>query len=166
MKTTPSTLRSIAYTIFFNALGGAAVKRPTHPASYKGCTFIMLAIEHKKKLITTKMNTLTKNVNKISSVVKENVSFAQAALGLYLTKSMSINKPSTSATPRTERSPQSTRYTTSNSNNHIPATAPNWILDLKNEIATIVSSQYQAFAAQITANTEKIEYIFNNLFSN
>lgn len=138
-----------------------------HPASYKGCPFIKFAMKQKRENNTRHLRDITQRVSKLSSAIRANTSFAQALSGRP-----SQQNPSDSNLLRPRpptRTPIAPSYPGVNAelpnNQQPPAKPPAWIGELKNELAALIAIQFQTLAAQITANTERIDYMFNTLFT-
>ena len=136
-----------------------------HSASYKGCPFIKYALAKKKEFKSSKYNKKLQNINRISHAVRENVSYAQA-VGLTTPQTQPYNAlTSLPPRPRRETFPPSAKSLPQQDDNANSSTPPSWISNLKEEIAVMVTRQFQALASQIAANTAQIEFILNSLFA-
>ena len=138
-----------------------------HPASYKGCPFMKFALKQKRETNSRHLRDITQKINKLSSTIRANTSFAQVLSGRP--SQQHPNDPNLLRPRPTTRTPITPSYPGINAelpnNQPLPTKPPAWIEDLKNEFAAQVAIQFQTLAAQIAANTERIDYIFNTLFA-
>ena len=137
-----------------------------HPASYKGCPFLKYALARKKEFRASKINSKLQSINKISQSVRENLSYAQA-VNSSKPQPQPVNvATSQSSPPRGIPFPSSFSGSPTHHNINVNnASPPSWVSSLKEELAALVSRQFQTLASQIAANSTQIEFILNTIFN-
>ena len=149
------------------ALKCANCNQSGHPASYKGCPFLKYALAKKKEFKALKYNNNLQKINRISLSIRENLCFAQA-----VNNGKQHPQPCKASTPFSSHPRRASFHPTSSGslfqqedNANADPPPPRWVSSLKEEIAAMVTSQFQTLASQIAANTNQIEFILNSLFS-
>ena len=137
-----------------------------HPASYKGCPYIKFAMEQKKMVKTAKVQSTLQSINNITASIRSDTSFAQATSGgrhghppLYPPK----NAPSrTITTQEAEMFPYRDVQPLHQAQQQT-ATQSSWVVDLKRELAELVSAQFKTLAARaICIQSKKIKMSTNS----
>lgn len=150
-----------------SALKCANCGQEGHPASYSGCPFIKFAMQRKKSQTSSQVQQKLRSIGVRQSMVRRGTSFAQA---LDPSRGGDPSAPPTAESQRTSyplpgkpdgnqvssRTPPPPPQ---------PSESPSWLNEFKAEISLLVSQQLKSLTAQISANSEKIEFILNSLFN-
>lgn len=133
-----------------------------HPTSYRGCPYMKLAIGTKRNQQRTSKATVQQKIDRIAPI-QANRTFAQATR----THTAARTTPPWRATPTTREQfpalPRQNNDIINEVNQSAPEQQPNWLKDLKNDLASIISEQLQAISTQIAHNSARIDFILNAL---
>ena len=139
-----------------------------HTASYKGCPYLKFASDLKKQTSTKHKKCFQQKVNRIYWSTTANLSYANAA--------------QSPANIRFSQVPQFHINRRSDpplhpSNNHPPASddfaqeifsandrPPRWAHEFQQRIMTLITEQLKVMNIQITANSSRIDFLFNSLY--
>lgn len=145
-----------------------------HPASYRGCPYIKLALGIKRSQQRYSQAATQRKIDRATTSTQANYSFAQA---LKSTQAPRLPLPTRINTTAPPLQPTSTRFTEvpttarysyniqqDKSNQFTPEQQPSWLNELKSDLATIITDQLKSISTQVATNTAKIEFIFNSLY--
>lgn len=159
-----------------NASGKEALKcsncgQSGHPASYRGCPYIKIALRIKRNQQREAKASVQRKINNIAPI-QTNRTFAQAVRMPHTTRPTAAWNNPTTAPAQYPTLPRHNdiQHVNDDNNNQLeeakqrtPTQQPSWISELKNDIALLISEQLKAISTQVAQNTARIDYILNSL---
>ena len=138
-----------------------------HPASYEGCPYLKFASDLKKQTSTKHEALIQQKVNRIYRSTTANLSYANSAQCPANIRCLQVLQ---SHVNRRSDPPLHS------SNNHPPASddfaqknfsqndrPPKWAHEFQQRIMTLITKQLKVMNSQITANSSRIDFLFNSL---
>ena len=139
-----------------------------HPASYKGRPYLKFASDLKKQTTTKHEALIQPKVNLIYRSTTANLSYANATqspanIRFSPAPQPHINRRSdVPLNPSNNHSPASDDFAQENfSSNDRP---PRWAHEFQQRIMTLITEQLKVINNQITANSSRIDFLFNSLY--
>ena len=138
-----------------------------HPASYKDCPYLKFASDLIKQTNTKHEALIQQKVNRINRSTASNLSYANAAQSPANIRFSQVPQPHINRRsdpprhPSKNHSPASDDFAQENfSPNNRP---PRWALEFQQRIMTLITEQLKVMNRQITANSSRIDFLFNSL---
>lgn len=133
-----------------------------HPASYRECTYLKMATDLKRNQQRTTRAATQQKIDRITTT-QANRTFAQATR----TSTSAMTTPSWRTSTATQEQYPALPRQNINRNNEVnqsaPEQQPNWLNELKTDLATIITEQLKALSTQVAHNTARIDYILSSL---